>query len=111
MAFKKSDMRFHNYVGHVLDSAKAKFDEKSIYNDTADDVFDGVFDACINANDYCFFDSDALFENDIKFSRRQRAMYRNTTNHKNYAYYRSYVNTMTRLYRAYKHYKYEVYYL
>lgn len=105
MAIKKSDMRFHNYVGHILDSAKARYDEKSIYNETADDVFDGAFDACINANDYCFSDSDALFENDIKFSREQRALYRNTTNRKDYAYYRSYVNTITRMYHMYKYFQ------
>ena len=99
---KKPIMVFHDYVGFILDGAKAKYDEKSIYNDTAIDSFDGIYDACINANDYCFFDCPALFENDIKFSREQRAFYRNTTNYKDYAYYRSYVNTITRLYHMYK---------
>ena len=77
----KEFVRFASYVGMVCERASHKLENTSNYNDTRDDVFDGYFDACINATDIVWFGgvfSESDFNDEIAMADAKHNEYAKT---------------------------------
>ena len=91
------------FIGHKYERECERYEKKSRYNDTRDDVMDGVADACADALDFLAFEPDiiASFESNIRHAVNMKVHYEKTTNYHDKEYYRAYGITLYQIKRHY----------
>lgn len=91
------------FIGYKYERECERYEKKSRFNDTRNDVIDGVEDACIDALDFLAFESDiiASFESAICHAVNMKTHYEKTDNYHDREYYRAYGITLYQIKRHY----------